>query len=277
MKVAADDEAMSRAAPVAVPPTERPPAADPARPIDARLDGAGLWLAQGAGSDGDRRRPNRSGTIRFATGQEIFGPGDSEDLIHIVRSGCVRLYKTLPDGRRINLGLLGPNTVFAQEDAYDGLATGAWAEALTESIVTIVNADDLAALLAHSPELATAMVHGMTRRLTELQTLVEHLLARDASVRLATTLLALADAFGLRTADGSTHIDLPLTHQSLANMIGSNRVTVTRKLIELQERGFVRSIGRSALAVDLDALRRHARAARATRRADATGERREAR
>ncbi|HEU0113132.1 MAG TPA: Crp/Fnr family transcriptional regulator [Thermomicrobiales bacterium] len=214
-----------------------------------------------AGADSGRQRSSRGGTVRFAAGQEIFRPGRGDDLIHIVRSGCVRLYKSLPDGRRINLGLLGPNTVFVQEDPYDGLASGASAEALTESIVTIVHADDLAALLAHSPELATAMVRGMTRRLTELQTLVEHLLARDASVRLATTLIALTDAFGQRAADGLTRIAIPLTHQSLANMIGANRVTVTRKLLELEERGMVQATGRSALAVDPDALRRHARAA----------------
>jgi CRP/FNR family cyclic AMP-dependent transcriptional regulator len=238
MKTAADDPVTARA--VVAPP--------------------GALLSRPASAAGDRRRACRAGTLRFVTGQEIFSPDCGGDLIHIVRTGCVRLYKTLPDGRRINLGLLGPNTIFAQEDPYDGLATGASAEALTDSIVTIVSAADLAALLAHSPELATAMVQGMTRRLTELQTLVEHLLARDASVRLATTLLALADAFGQRAAEGLTRIDLPLTHQSLANMIGANRVTVTRKLLELQERGLVQAIGRSTLAVDPEALRRHARA-----------------
>jgi CRP-like cAMP-binding protein len=277
MKIAADDEATARAAPAAVSSTApKPGGARATAPPDARFD-AGGWLPHGSGAEVDRRRASRAGTVRFASGEEIFVPGSGDDLVHIVRSGCVRLYKTLSDGRRINLGLLGPNTVFAQEDACDGLATGASAEALTESIVTIVYADDLAALLAHSPELATAMVHGMTRRLTELQTLVEHLLARDASVRLATTLLALADAFGQRAANGLTRIDLPLTHQSLANMIGSNRVTVTRKLIELQERGYIRTIGRSALAVDPDALRRHARAAPVDGRASGMAGRLEAR
>jgi DNA-binding transcriptional regulator YhcF (GntR family) len=41
-------------------------------------------------------------------------------------------------------------------------------------------------------------------------------------------------------------------------MIGSNRVTVTRKLQELQDEGVIRSIGRNALAVNPDLLRAHA-------------------
>ena len=208
-----------------------------------------------------RSRTQRTTTISLAKGQEIFGPGRGAGLIYIVRSGCIRLYKTLPDGRSINLGLLGPNTIFAQEEPFDGLSTGSSAEALVDSTVSIVETDDLAAVIAESPELASAMVNGMTRRLTELQTLAEHLLVRDTSVRLATTLLTLAKGFGRPTADGMTAITLPLTHQSLANMIGSNRVTVTRKLIELQEKGMVRSLGRNSIAVDPEALLTHAQSA----------------
>lgn len=215
----------------------------------------------GAPANNGRTRHGQPSSVVFAKGQEIFGPGRGAGLVYIVRAGFVRLYKTLPDGRAINLGLLGPNTVFAQEDGYDGLSTGAAAEALVDSTLSIVEADELAGLIADSPELASAVVHGMTRRLTELHMLVEHLLVRDTSVRLVTTLLTLAKGFGRPTAEGMTAIALPLTHQSLANMIGSNRVTVTRKLLELQETGVVRSLGRNSLAVDPDKLRAYAVAA----------------
>ena len=206
-------------------------------------------------------RPGRSSspaTATFARGETIFSPGEGEGMVYIVRSGCVRLYKVLPDRRSINLGLLGPNTVFTQEDTVEGIASGAIAEALVDSVVAIVAIDSLGAIIVEAPELAAAMVTGMSRRLTELQTLVEHLLVRDTAVRLATTLIALAQRFGRPTADGLTAISLPLTHQSLAGMIGSNRVTVTRKLLELQEGGYVRSLGRNALAVDPERLRAYA-------------------
>ena len=209
-----------------------------------------------------RKRQQRPTTVTFNRGNLIFSPGNGEGLIYIVRGGCVRLFKTLPDGRTINLALLGPNTIFTQEDGSDGLASGATAEALVDSTLSIVEADDLAELIADSPELASAVIAGMTRRLTDLQTLVEHLLVRDTAVRLATTLLALSARFGSPTADGMTAIALPLTHQSLANMIGSNRVTVTRKLLELQEKGLVRSLGRNALAVAPDDLRSFAQTSR---------------
>jgi CRP/FNR family transcriptional regulator len=201
-------------------------------------------------------------TVTFNRGQEVFTPGQGLGWVYIVRTGCVRLYKVLADGRSINLGLLGPNTVFTQEDISDGIASGSVAEALVDSTIAVVDMDSLASIIADSPELAAAMVTGMSRRLTELQTLVEHLLVRDTAVRLATTLLSLANRFGRPTADGMIAIALPVTHQSLAAMIGSNRVTVTRKLLELQEGGYVRSLGRNAIAVDPNKLREYAQAAR---------------
>lgn len=203
-----------------------------------------------------------TGNKVFSRGASIFGTEDGRGKIYIVRSGCVRLYKVLPDRRQITLALLGPNTVFTQEDGMDGLASGASADALTESTISVVDATSLAGIIAESPQLAAAVVNGMTRRFTELQTLVEQLLVRDSTVRLATTLVALAGHFGRPTADGMTAIALPLTHQSLANMIGSNRVTVTRKLLELQESGSVRALGRNSIAIDIERLREYAIASR---------------
>jgi CRP/FNR family transcriptional regulator, cyclic AMP receptor protein len=204
-----------------------------------------------------RRRSTATSSVTFLRGQEIFSAGQGQGFVYIVRSGCVRLYKVLPDGRSINIGLLGPNTVFLQEDTGDGIASGAVAEALVDSTLSIVETNELGSIIAESPDLAAAIVTGMSRRMTELQTLVEQLLVRDTSVRLATTLIALASRFGRPTADGTVAISLSLTHQGLANMIGSNRVTVTRKLLELQESGSVKSLGRNALAVDVDRLVQH--------------------
>jgi CRP/FNR family transcriptional regulator len=215
----------------------------------------------------DGVRSSRGVNFTYAQGQRLFSQGDGGGLFYVVRAGCIRLYKTLPDGRSINLGLLGPNTIFTQEDRADGLATGLIAEALVDSTVSVIEQDDLTAMIAHSPELAVALVEGMTRRLTDVQGLVEQILARDVTLRLATMLLTLAERFGrpLSAGDGSglSKIGIPVPHQLLANMIGSNRVTVTRKLSDLRAENLVHSLGRNLLAVDIEKLRTYIRDAQA--------------
>jgi CRP-like cAMP-binding protein len=202
-----------------------------------------------------------SHTAHFRRGEQLFARDTGHGIVYIVRAGCIRIYKVLPDRRQITLALLGPNTLFAQEDSSNRIATGAVAEALTDATVAMVAAGALVNIVENSPQLAAAIVNGMTRRLTELQTLVEQLLIRDTTVRLATTLLTLADLFGKRTTDGLTTIAFPVTHQTLANLIGANRVTVTRRIRELQDQGLVRPIGRNALAVDAGPLRHYVQSA----------------
>jgi CRP-like cAMP-binding protein len=212
---------------------------------------------RGARPAGKRPQIPGSRTEDFAPGQRVFAPGAGAGMIFVVRAGCIRHFKTLPDGRSINLGLLGPNTVFTQDGGGDGLSSGSTAEALLDSTVLIVDEDYLGAVIARSPELAAPLVRGMTRRLATMQTLVEHLMARDASVRLAMMLVALADASGEQIDGDLTRIAIPVSRQGLADMIGANRVTVTRKLVDLERSGTVRTLGRAAIAVDRAALRRH--------------------
>jgi CRP/FNR family transcriptional regulator len=206
-------------------------------------------------------RPRQLISFTYLRGQQIFGPSDDHDVIYVVRAGCVRLTKTLPNGRAISLGLYGPDTVFAQEEPDHELATGVSAEALVDTVVSSLERSSLRTMLAESPDLAATIVEGLMHHQVDLHQLVEQVLARDVTVRLATVLLDLGSRFGLPMTDGSTKIALPMPHQLLANMIGSNRVTVTRKLAEMRELGMTGSLGRNMITVRLPALQEHIRAA----------------
>jgi CRP-like cAMP-binding protein len=179
-------------------------------------------------------------TVEFAGRCAIFEPGAGNDHLYLVRSGCVRLFKRLPDGRQVNVGLLGPRSLFGQEADPRGLASGVAAEALTESLITIIPAAMLAETIAASPGLAVTVVDALTRRLTAAQAFIEHLLTRDVAVRLASVLADLADAIGRPSSGGYVELPLTLSHRMLADMTGANRVTVTRKVGRLTASGMIR-------------------------------------
>ena len=66
--------------------------------------------------------------------------------------------------------------------------------------------------------------------------------------RVRAKLLQLARSHG-KVAGGGVRLDLPLTHDLLAQTVGSSRATVTRALAELQTEGFLRRDGRSLVLV----------------------------
>jgi CRP/FNR family transcriptional regulator len=193
--------------------------------------------------------PDRFAVKTYRAGETIFTPNSGHGRLYIVRSGWVTISKSLPDGRLITLALLGPHSVFLQDDAIGRGATGSLAETLVDASIVDAKLDAAGELLADSPQLVAAMISGLNRRITVLHSLVDQVLRRDTTLRLASTLLTLASAVGEPSGDDFVRLSIPLTHHTLANMIGSNRVTVTRKLRELHERGLVGSSGRNSLLV----------------------------
>lgn len=222
----------------------------------------------------DRSRPGSSfGALhsdakvtsqKFAADDTIMFSGESTGSIFLVRKGWVRLYRILQDDRTLVLGLLGPGEVFMQDGAIDGAQPTTTADALTDCEVTEIPFERVGPVLAKSPEYSRKLLGALARRQASAHDFIEQILTRDTSVRLATILLDLARAVGEPTEHaGVLRITRSATHQALANMIGSNRVTVTRKLLDMQSRNLVRSLGRNSLEVDVNALERYVEEANA--------------
>ena len=87
--------------------------------------------------------------------------------------------------------------------------------------------------------------------------MIESLLHREVSTRLATLLINLGERFGESNGVG-TLIDVRLTHQDLANMIASTREAVSKVMSELQRDGVIESRNRRIIIVNGEALAEHA-------------------
>lgn len=190
-------------------------------------------------------------TATYEPGQTIATREERDPILYCVRTGRVRLSEPLPDGRRVTLSILREGDVFGTV----GTAARRYsAEAMTHCAVTLLHRDALPALTRIAPEATSAIITSLAAQLHDAHLLIEHVLAHDTSVRLVTTLLMLADAFGEAASGGKTLITYPATHQDLADMIGANRVTVTRKLLELQRAGLVIPERRNTMLVDVPGL-----------------------
>ncbi len=204
------------------------------------------------------RAPGKYSAVNLKTRDEIAPLYDEEMRFYAVESGKVRLYNLLPNGRAITLSILSEGDVFFQWRTQTGSLSCICAEAMQPSRVIGVSEKDLIELLGAQPAAAVDVIGNFARRLTESQVLIEDLMNNSINLRLYRTLLELAREFGRGPAGGNAVlIDMPLTHQRLADMIGSNRVTVTRKLLELQKRGVIAARGSGSIEIlDLEALNR---------------------
>jgi CRP/FNR family transcriptional regulator len=112
-------------------------------------------------------------------------------------------------------------------------------------------------VIRSDPAFALKLFSSLSERLRQSDEVIESLLHREVSCRLATLLLNLDERFGEENGAGRL-IDVRLTHQDLANMIASTREAVSKVMSEFQRDGVVESRNRRIAIIDGDALAEYA-------------------
>ena len=107
---------------------------------------------------------------------------------------------------------------------------------------------------AKAAPLAIAVARAVIARRHDLENKLEALVFRDVSAKLAEQLIKLADEYGVDDVRGKL-VAMKITHQELANLIGSTRETVSLTLSQFKRRRLIVTDGRKVILSDLTALR----------------------
>ena len=175
---------------------------------------------------------------RFAAKDMIFAPGDPDDQLYFLLEGTVRLYKIYGEYKEATVALLQDGGVFGELSLEEGPWQTVFAEALTDARVIGVRKPILAEVVKRHPELATKLFFSFSERLRQSEEVIDSLLEREVSARLATLLANLGNRFGETNGSGAV-LNMRLTHQDLANMIVSTREAVSKVMSELQREGLI--------------------------------------
>jgi global nitrogen regulator NtcA len=172
----------------------------------------------------------------FDRGKTIFFPGDPAERVYFLLKGAVKLSRVYEAGEEITVALLRENSVFGVLSLITGHRSDRFYHAVAFTPVELLSApiDKFEQSLRDNPELSWLMMRGLSSRILQTEMMIETLAHRDMGSRLVSFLLILCRDFGTPSSDGIT-IDLKLSHQAIAEAIGSTRVTVTRLLGELRD------------------------------------------
>ncbi len=193
---------------------------------------------------------------RFRAKDTIFTPGDPDDQLYFVIEGTIRLYKIYGDYKEATTALLKDRGVFGKLSLVEGRWQDVFAEAVSDVRVAAVQKATITEVIKRHPDFAVKLFSSFSERLRQSDEVIESLLHREVSTRLATLLLNLGERFGEQNGVG-TQLDMRLTHQDLANMIASTREAVSKVMSELQREGAIKVENRKIVLVDKDALAEH--------------------
>ena len=165
----------------------------------------------------------------------IFFPGDPAERVFLIRRGAVRLSRVYETGEEITVALLRENSLFGVLSLLTGHRSDRFYHAVAFTRVELVAAPATSGRKAIEQDASVGLLllQGLSSRVLQTETMIETLTHRDMSSRLSSFLLVLCRDFGVPGEKGVT-IDLRLSHQAIAEAIGSTRVTITRLLGELK-------------------------------------------
>ncbi len=176
----------------------------------------------------------------YERNKTIFFPGDPAERVYFLTKGAVKLSRVYEAGEEITVALLRENSVFGVLSLITGDRSDRFYHAVAFTPVELMSlqADQMNVALKEHPELSALMLRGLSSRILQTEMMIETLAHRDMGSRLVSFLLILCRDFGVPGNEGIT-VDLKLSHQAIAEAIGSTRVTVTRLLGDLREQGMI--------------------------------------
>jgi global nitrogen regulator NtcA len=185
----------------------------------------------------------------FERGKTIFFPGDPAERVYFLQKGAVKLSRVYEQGEEITVALLRENSVFGVLSLITGQKADRFYHAVAFTTVELLSVpiEQVEKTLKENPELSMWMLKGLATRILQTEMMIETLAHRDMGSRLVSFLLILCRDFGVPESGGMT-IDLKLSHQAIAEAIGSTRVTVTRLLGDLRQENMI-SINKKRITV----------------------------
>lgn len=186
----------------------------------------------------------------------IYLPGEPGNHVYLLKKGVVKLSKLLSDGRELTLTYLESGEIFGELETVSDMARNTQAMAHSDVMICVLSKKNLSDLVQSKPELGLRLSKFIGFRRYTIENRLENLIYRTIPQRLACILLELIEQFGLPVLLGKK-INIPLTHQDIANLIGAARATVTETLLEFKKLDLIDSEGKYIVIKNPDSLKKY--------------------
>jgi CRP/FNR family transcriptional regulator, cyclic AMP receptor protein len=190
--------------------------------------------------------------LRLRAGASVYSHGDLAQHFYIVESGRVRVFYHSPAGREPTVSYRAAGDLFGISHLAEGGRRITSAQAVEPSVIWAIANSDLADVTRHLPALATGIIKALALRLRDVMVLVESVATWPVRLRVANFLLANRDS---QERQGPV-VKQGWTHETIADLLGCTRQTVTEALNEFARAGWIRVQRRRIVLLDPLALHR---------------------
>lgn len=187
--------------------------------------------------------------IELEAGNLLFGPEDKVESIYIIHQGRVKIYKLNKAGKQLTLAYLVPGNIIGEVDIFSMRPRGVFAEIAEDAKLCVINKNYLREIILDYPELTEKMFQLVCSRVKELEDDIYNQAICNTRDKIINKLLNMS----LSNKNSSETAIIDITHQELAEMIGSSRETVSLTLKTLENSSYIKLL-HGKIKIDINSL-----------------------
>lgn len=192
--------------------------------------------------------------IFFKKGETIIRPEEEPQNIYYLLKGYVRLYTLSKNAQELTFIIYKPGDFFPLIPAIVNTASHYYTEALTPLELYQTPAEDFRNFIKKNSDVLYEVSNRILIRLGGVFTRMEYALFGNAQNKVASIILICAERFGRKENKGIL-IEVPLTHQDIANLLGVARETVSIEMKKLENSGLIDYEAKHLLVRDIYGLK----------------------
>jgi CRP/FNR family transcriptional regulator len=186
-------------------------------------------------------------------GEWVFVLGDPAESIYFLQKGRMKITALSPDGHEVLHEIMGPGEIFGHTSSMLGIPRTTSAQTLEDSLLCEISRKDFESLLTLHPELSLQLLKSVGRRLKKAEAQLVNFICHDVSQRVRDALIELVDKESIVAPERA--VEIRITQQDLANLVGASRQKTWQALKELEDSGVLKLMYRSIMVTAPHKLR----------------------
>ncbi|MEI6478060.1 MAG: Crp/Fnr family transcriptional regulator [bacterium] len=194
-------------------------------------------------------------TVSFDKGERILREYDSPNGVFYIKKGVARIYLISEEGNELTALLHSPKSILPLRWAMTGLPNIYNYQAMTAVEMYRAPREGFQDFLKHHPEACFQVSQQLVADCSALVYRMQHIVFGNAHSKVSSVVLTAAKRFSVKNEkNGDMIVEVPFTHQQIADSAGITRETASLEMKKLKEEGLISYKGRSLIIHDMESL-----------------------
>lgn len=191
--------------------------------------------------------------VAYKKGQTLFYEGTRPMGVFCINHGKVKVYKMGSNGKEQILFIAKPGDFLGYRSLLSEEFYGASATVLEQAAICFIPKSDFLSILNRNPAFFQKLMKAVCQELGVMEEKLAQLAQKSVRERLAATIIMLKETYGME-GEGSDVIDIALSREDLANIVGTATETVIRLLSDFKSDGLIALKGKKIQVIDTKRL-----------------------